>query len=78
MKFGQLIEYNMGNIFLEESYSKCGRETSPRPFSEKNKIEHISGLIVFSFIQFVFIVCQVECYLNICKLSCRALDFTSF
>ena len=38
MKFGQLIECNMGNIFLEESYSKCGREDSPRPFSEKLKL----------------------------------------
>ena len=35
MKFGQLIEYNMRNIFLEKSYSKCGGETSPEPFSEK-------------------------------------------
>ena len=24
MKFGQLIEYNMKNIFLEKSYIKCG------------------------------------------------------
>ena len=24
MKFGQLIEYNMRNIFLEKSYTKCG------------------------------------------------------
>ena len=35
MKFGQLIECNMRNIFLEKSYTKCDRETSPRPFSEK-------------------------------------------
>ena len=42
MKFGQLLEYNMRNIFLETSYTKCGEETSPRPFSEKLKIEHIS------------------------------------
>ena len=27
MKFGQLIEYNVRNIFLEKSYTKCGRET---------------------------------------------------
>ena len=33
MKFGQLVEYNMGNIILEKSYTKCGEETSPRPFS---------------------------------------------
>ena len=30
MKFGQLIEYNMKNIFLEESYTKYSGETSPR------------------------------------------------
>ena len=34
MKFGHLIEYNMRNIFLEKSYTKCGRESSPRPFSK--------------------------------------------
>ena len=27
MKFGQLLECNMKNIFLEKSYSKCGWET---------------------------------------------------
>ena len=35
MKFGQLIENNMRNIFLEKLYTKWGREISPRPFSEK-------------------------------------------
>ena len=24
MRFGQLIEYNMRNIFFEKSYTKCG------------------------------------------------------
>ena len=38
MKFGQLIECNMRNIFLEKSYTKCGGETSPIPFSEKLKL----------------------------------------
>ena len=39
MKYGQLIECNMRNIFFfEKSYTKCGVETSPRPFSEKLKI----------------------------------------
>ena len=37
IKFGQLIGYNMKNIFLEKSYTKYGGETSPRPFSEKLK-----------------------------------------
>ena len=35
MKFGQLIEYNIRNIFLEKSYSKCGGEASHRPFYKK-------------------------------------------
>ena len=35
MKFGQLIKHNMKNIFLEKSYTKCGGETIPRPFSKK-------------------------------------------
>ena len=38
MKFGQLIERNMTNIFLEKSYTKCAREASARPFSEKLKL----------------------------------------
>ena len=31
MKFGQLIEYSMMNIFLEKSYTKCVGKTSLRP-----------------------------------------------
>ena len=38
MKFGQLIEFNVRNIFLEKLYKKCGGESSPRPFSEKLKL----------------------------------------
>ena len=34
MKFGQLIEYNMRNIFVEKSYIKWGGETITRPFSK--------------------------------------------
>ena len=32
MKFGQLIEYNMRNIFLGKSYTKCAKDTIPDPF----------------------------------------------
>ena len=28
----------MGNIFFEKSCTKCGGETSPRPFSEELKL----------------------------------------
>ena len=38
MKFGELIEYNMTNIFIEKSYTKYGEEASPRPFYKKLKI----------------------------------------
>ena len=31
MKFGQLIEYNKRNIFLQKLCRKWGRETSSRP-----------------------------------------------
>ena len=38
MKLCQLRDYNMRNIFLENSDTKCGEETSSRPFSEKLKL----------------------------------------
>ena len=37
MKFGQIIECQMRNIFLEKSDTKCGGETRPRLFPEKLK-----------------------------------------
>ena len=38
IKFGQLIEHNMRNIFIYKSYTKCDEETIPRPFSKKLKL----------------------------------------
>ena len=49
MKFGQLIENNMGNIFVAKLGTKYGRET--RPFSKKIKIEFISVSIVLRAIK---------------------------
>ena len=37
MKFDQLIEYHMRNIFIEKSYTKCAGEIVPRPLSKKSK-----------------------------------------
>ena len=59
MKISQLIECTTRNIFLEKTYTKCGQETIPKPFSKKIKIEHISGLTVKRFTQFVFIGCHM-------------------
>ena len=49
MKFGKLIEYNMRNIFVEKSYTRCAGETIPRHLSQKSKLS--------IFKQFVSIVC---------------------
>ena len=38
LKLGQLIEYDMTNIFLEISYIRCGAETIPKPFSRESKL----------------------------------------
>ena len=75
MKSGHLIEYNMKNVFLEKSFTKCGGETIPTPFSKISKF--LISLDQWS-IQFVFIECQLEGYGNILKLTCRPLAFTSY
>ena len=36
MKFDQLTEYNIRNIFLRKSYTKCGGEAIPRPSWKKS------------------------------------------
>ena len=38
VKFGQLIEYNMRNIFLEKSYTKYGGKNISMLFSKKSKL----------------------------------------
>ena len=38
MKFGQLIEYNLRNIFLEESYTECDGETILRPLFKRSNL----------------------------------------
>ena len=62
MKFGQLIEFNKRNIFLEKLYRKCGGETIPRPFSKKSKLSIYLDQFAKKIIQFILIVCPVEDY----------------
>ena len=38
MKFDQLIEYNMKNIFVKKPCTKCPGEFIPRPLSKKAKL----------------------------------------
>ena len=38
MILSQLVKYNIRNVFLEKSYTKCGGKRFPRPFSKKSKL----------------------------------------
>ena len=38
MKVGQLIEYNIRNMFVEKLYTKCGGETIPWSWCKKSKL----------------------------------------
>ena len=59
------MEYNIRNIFLENSYKKCGGETSPTPFSKKSKLsismDQKSKVLYFLLLFYV----QVDGYQNI-------------
>ena len=76
-KFGQLIEYNMRNITLEKYIHKKTNleKTIHRPYSKKINIVYISGSIFYSLF---FVVCQVDGYEKMLKLSCRTLGFISY
>ena len=75
IKFDQLIDYDMRNIFLEKSYAKYGGKASLRLFDIKSKLiisleqqsEMIRNLFLFSV--------QVEVCQNILKLRCLPLAF---
>ena len=78
MKFGQLIEYNTRNIFLEKSYTECVRKTVPRPFSKKLKLsiflDHYSKVLYILFFN-----CLPSWELSKwLKLSCSPFAFTSY
>ena len=38
MKFGQLIEYRMRNLFVEKSFTKWAGEIIPRPLPTKSRL----------------------------------------
>ena len=66
MEFGQLIEYNMRNIFLKK-YT-CDAETIPRSLFKESKLnislnQH-SGILYSLFLLYV----QGDVYQNILKL----------
>ena len=73
MKFGQLIEYNKRNIFLQKSCRKWGRETSSRPlcFFKKSIIYGKSKFSAAKF-QYISVVFNLACNKN--KLN-KTLDY---
>ena len=49
MKFGQLIEFNIRNIFLEKSHKTCSWKASPKPLHQQNqKSLHQHSEILYS------------------------------
>ena len=79
MIFGQLIEHNMGNIFFwGKSCTKYDGDTIPRPFSKKTKLNISLDQYSKDLYSLFFMVCQVEDFQNISKLSYRPLVFTSY
>ena len=78
MKFGQLIGYNMTNIFLEKSQTKCDGEAIPRSFFKNIKLSISLNQQYKVLYSFFFIICQVEDYRNILKVSSRSFVTSSY
>ena len=58
--YSHMIESNLGNSFLKKSYTKLGGTTSSRLFFKKLKIDYISGLTVWNFIQFLILYVKIS------------------
>ena len=55
MKFGQLIEYNMRNISLEKSYTKCDEKLFPDPFLQNQNRAYLwINILKFYTVCFIF------------------------
>ena len=70
IKLGQLIKFNMRNIFLKKSCTTCSRVTRPRPFLKKSKLniclDQQSEVLYSLFLLYA----QLEDYQTILKLRC--------
>ena len=78
VKFGQLLECNIINVFLEKSCTKCVGETIPRSFFKELKLSlSLDQQSEVSYSLFLLYV-KVEDYKNIFKQRGGPLGFTSF
>ena len=65
VKFGQLIEHNMRNIFLEKSSTKCCGETISRSLSNKSKFNISLNQYSKAFNIFLCaMLCTIKIYRN--------------
>ena len=77
LKIGQLIRFNMRNIFLGKSYAKCFRENSLRLISEKWKLGISLDQLPATLCSLLVLYVHVGNCQNILKLRCWTLSFTS-
>ena len=77
MKFGQLIEYNIRNIFLENDIQSVGRNYS-RPFSKKSKLSISLNELSKVLYSLPLLYVKLRTIQNILKLSWRPLAFNSY
>ena len=75
IKFGQLIECNIKNIFLENWCAKWGKGASPRSFYKNSKLSISLAQWSEMFFSLFLLYNQVEIYHNMLKLGCWPLAF---
>ena len=64
-------------FFLKNHKQNVMEKLFPYPFLKNQNWAYL-WINSFSFLQLVFILCHVEDYSSILKLSCRPLPFTSY
>ena len=77
MTFGQLIEYNMRSIFIENHSKNVMKKLAPDRFI-KNRNWAYLWINSLMFYKFVIIIYHVDGYQNILKLSCRPIGMISY
>ena len=76
MKFDQLMEYNMRNIFVKKSYTKFTGEIIPRPLYKKLKLSISLDEQFKASNSLILFYANLRAYRNILKSSSRPLAFT--
>ena len=78
MKFSQLVEYNMRNIFLEKPSKKWDGETNPRRYSKKSKLSislDQQPMILYRYFSLYREILGNMCNAIVCWPSCRVANF---